>query len=109
MPDVERDAPEAPFAPGASMICTCGESFIWGEDSPCGHHVFPPRSWRDARVSFRQIVAAREALAVAEQNLRDAVAAARDAGDTWAVIGAAMGTTRQSAHERFAAYVDRGR
>lgn len=50
---------------------------------------------------FRRIVAAREAFAQAEQELRDAVAASREAGDSWAVIGAAMGTTRQAAFQRF--------
>ncbi len=42
----------------------------------------------------------------AEQNLCKAIAYARSAGDSWTVIGAALGTSRQAAHERFRAYVD---
>lgn len=37
---------------------------------------------RDA-VYFRRILAARQGIAAAEQELRDAVKAARDAGDSW--------------------------
>lgn len=55
---------------------------------------------RDA-VHFRRILAARQAIADAEQELRDAVKAARDAGDSWTVIGAALDTTRQAAFQRF--------
>ncbi len=54
---------------------------------------------RDA-VHFRRIIAANRRLADAEQELRDAVQAARGAGDSWSVIGAALGTTRQAAFER---------
>ena len=50
---------------------------------------------------FRRILAARRAIAEAEQELRDAVKAARDAGDSWTVIGAALDTTRQAAFQRF--------
>lgn len=55
---------------------------------------------RDARY-FRAIVAAGKNVADAEQALRAAVADARRAGDSWAVIGAALGVSRQAAHERF--------
>lgn len=55
---------------------------------------------RDARY-FRAILAAGKELTRAEQILRAAVADARRAGDSWAVIGAALGVTRQAAHERF--------
>jgi hypothetical protein len=55
---------------------------------------------RDAS-HFRNIIAARRKLAQAEQELRDVVQAARDAGDSWAVIGAALDTTRQAAFQRF--------
>lgn len=55
---------------------------------------------RDA-VHFRRIVRAREHVADAEQELRDAVQAARAAGDSWTVIGAALDTTRQAAQQRF--------
>jgi hypothetical protein len=57
---------------------------------------------RDA-AGFRRIIAARQNLAKAEQDLRDAVHAARQAGDSWAVIGAALDTTRQAAQQRFGA------
>jgi hypothetical protein len=57
-------------------------------------------SARDA-VHFRRIIKAREALAEAEQELRDAVHAAREAGDSWTIIGAALDTTRQAAQQRF--------
>jgi hypothetical protein len=55
---------------------------------------------RDA-VHFRNIIAARKKVAEAEQELRNAVQAARDAGDSWTVIGAALDTTRQAAFQRF--------
>lgn len=55
---------------------------------------------RDAQ-HFRRILAARKSLDDAERELRDAVAAARAAGDSWAVIGAALDTTRQAAYQRF--------
>lgn len=55
---------------------------------------------RDA-AHFRRILAARKAVADAEQELRDAVKGAREAGDSWAVIGAALDTTRQAAYQRF--------
>lgn len=50
---------------------------------------------------FRDIIAARKRVAEAEQGLRDAVRAARDAGDSWTVIGAALDTSRQAAFQRF--------
>lgn len=59
-----------------------------------------PESLRDAS-HFRRIIAARKGLDAAEQELRDAVAAARAAGDSWTVIGAALGTTKQAASQRF--------
>jgi uncharacterized membrane protein YccC len=55
---------------------------------------------RDAQ-HMRRIIRAREQIETAEQELRDAVAAAREAGDSWTIIGAALGVTRQSAWERF--------
>jgi hypothetical protein len=59
-----------------------------------------PESLRDAG-HFRRIITAKKGVKAAEQELRDAVAAARDAGDSWTVIGAAMGTTKQAAFQRF--------
>ena len=55
---------------------------------------------RDAQ-HFRRIIAARHAVEDAEKELRAAVAAAREAGDSWAVIGAALDTSRQNAYQRF--------
>lgn len=55
---------------------------------------------RDA-ANFRRIVAARRQIAVAQQELEDAVATARDAGDSWTVIGAALDISRQAAQQRF--------
>lgn len=55
---------------------------------------------RDAS-HFRRIVQAKNRVEAAELELRDAVAAAREAGDSWVIIGAAMGTTRQGAYQRF--------
>lgn len=55
---------------------------------------------RDAR-HFREIIAARARLSEAEEALRDAVRAAHEAGDSWTVIGAALGVSRQAAWERF--------
>lgn len=50
---------------------------------------------------FRRIIAARRNVAQAEDDLRKAVQAARDAGRSWALIGSALGTTRQAAFQRF--------
>ncbi|MFT4189797.1 MAG: hypothetical protein QM621_14630 [Aeromicrobium sp.] len=55
---------------------------------------------RDAS-NFRRIIAARKAVADADAELRAAVAAAREAGDSWTVIGAALDITRQAAFQRF--------
>lgn len=55
---------------------------------------------RDA-VHFRRILTARQHILEAEQELHDAVRAAREAGDSWTVIGAALDTTRQAAFQRF--------
>jgi hypothetical protein len=55
---------------------------------------------RDAE-HFRRIIAARQAAVAAEAELQDAVDAARQAGDSWTVIGAALDTTRQAAFQRF--------
>ena len=55
---------------------------------------------RDA-THFRAIIAANQALADAERDLHQAVADARAAGDSWAVVGAALGITKQAAQQRF--------
>lgn len=62
-----------------------------------------PESLRDA-THFRRIIEARKGVESAEEELRDAVAAARAAGDSWTVIGAALGTTKQAAFQRFAKF-----
>ena len=50
---------------------------------------------------FRRILAARRGIDDANEELRAAVQAARAAGDSWTVIGAALDTTRQAAYQRF--------
>ena len=60
-----------------------------------------PENLRDA-THFRRIIEARKGVESAEAELRDAVAAARAAGDSWTVIGAALGTSKQAAFQRFA-------
>ena len=50
---------------------------------------------------FRNIRAARANLKQAEADLRTAVQQAREAGDSWTVIGAALEITRQAAYQRF--------
>ena len=57
----------------------------------------PPR---DA-AGFRRIRAALAQVDEADRALREAVRAARQAGDWWTIIGAASGTTRQAAFQRF--------
>ena len=64
-----------------------------------------PTDLRDAS-GFRRIVQARKGLVAAEQELREAVVSARASGDSWTVIGAAMGTTKQAAYQRFARDVE---
>lgn len=61
---------------------------------------------RDAS-RVRAIIAAVEAETAAADALRKAVADARAAGDSWTVIGAALGTSRQAAHERYRSVDDR--
>lgn len=59
-----------------------------------------PSQLRDAS-HFRKIIAARKQIADAEQVLREAVQEAREAGDSWAMIGFALDTTGQNAYQRF--------
>jgi len=58
-----------------------------------------PHVERDA--DFRRITAARTVAARAEAELDAAVRAARANGDSWDVIGAALGTSARAARERF--------
>lgn len=55
---------------------------------------------RDAS-HFRAIIAANEAVTSAEGRLRAAVQSARAAGDSWTIIGAALGVSKQAAQQRF--------
>lgn len=52
--------------------------------------------------NFRRITAARAAAAKAEAELDAAVSAARANGDSWEVIGAALGMSARTARDRFA-------
>ncbi|HSL57085.1 MAG TPA: hypothetical protein VK866_04515 [Acidimicrobiales bacterium] len=71
-------------------------------DSASGlDHVDPATHRARDATHFRRIIAARQRIDEAEHELRAAVQAARDAGDSWTVIGAALDTTRQAAYQRF--------
>lgn len=59
-----------------------------------------PSEMRDA-AHLREVAAARQAVSDAEQRLREAVAAARAAGDPWSAIGAMLGMSKQNAHRKF--------
>ena len=59
-----------------------------------------PAAARDAK-RFRRIVAARKAVEAAQDELRAAVSTARGAGDTWAMIGEALGIGARSARQQF--------
>ncbi len=56
--------------------------------------------WRDA-ATLRAIAEARDATERAEATLREAVSDARNAGMTWASIGAVLRVSRQAAQQRF--------
>lgn len=55
---------------------------------------------------LRALSVALAAVRAAEDRLREAVDAARDAGHTWAEIGDILGTTRQAAFQRFGRPID---
>lgn len=59
-----------------------------------------PASMKDAS-HLREIASARRAIEDSEQRLRDAVAAAREAGDSWSAIGLALRTSKQNAYRKF--------
>lgn len=63
------------------------------EDAPAG-------AFEDA-THMRRIAAAAKNVAAADEQLRREVAAARAAGESWSVIGIALGVTRQAAYQRF--------
>jgi len=77
------------------------------DDEMTGLHTVDPSTHpaRDA-VNTRRITAAQKGIIAAEAELVAAVAAARAAGDSWTVIGAALGTTRQNAFQRFGKVID---
>ncbi|HJG45544.1 MAG: hypothetical protein ACTH1D_14125 [Mycobacteriaceae bacterium] len=55
---------------------------------------------RDA-TNFRRIIAARDKVNEAKEELQAAVDAARSSGDSWTVIGAALDISKQAAYQRF--------
>lgn len=59
-----------------------------------------PSTMKDAR-HLREVAAARQAVTEAEECLREAVAAARAAGDSWTAIGVALRTSKQNAFRKF--------
>lgn len=56
--------------------------------------------WRDA-TPLRHVAEAFQQTVTAEAELAQAVAAARNAGYSWAQIGAVLGISKQSAHQRY--------
>lgn len=73
------------------------------DDDVTGLHTVSPETHpgRDAENS-RRISHALENISDAEAALFAAVVAARAAGDSWGQVGAALGTSRQNAYQRFA-------
>ncbi|MBX3093453.1 MAG: hypothetical protein KF680_02765 [Cryobacterium sp.] len=61
-----------------------------------------PKTMRDGK-HLREIAAAREALDDADARLRAAVTAAREAGDSWTMIGVALRTSKQNAFRKYGA------
>lgn len=61
---------------------------------------FSKAGLRDA-VHLRRIIVARATLSKAEEELREAVAASRNAGDSWTLISFALGASKQAAYQRF--------
>lgn len=59
-----------------------------------------PTAMKDA-VHLREIAEARRNLDDAESRLREAVAAARHAGDSWTAIGVMLGTSKQNAFRKY--------
>jgi hypothetical protein len=74
---------------------TAYEIDVWLDSEPPN-----PADARDA-THFRRIIGARQAADAAQDELRAAVQAAREAGDSWVMIGAALGTSRQAARQQF--------
>ena len=91
MPDHERDP--VPAAIPAQPLPNNHQELM---------EALPGWAWmaRDRRKTVR-LIAARDALAAAEQELRDAVRDAFDGGSSWLTIGTILGTSRQAAQRRF--------
>jgi hypothetical protein len=53
------------------------------------------------RGTTRRLIAARDAVVAAEEELRAAVRASYDAGSSWLTIGTVLGISRQAAQQRF--------
>jgi hypothetical protein len=49
-----------------------------------------------------EVLVAQQACSQADEDLRDAVARARRAGQPWSAVGAVLGTSRQAAQQRLA-------
>lgn len=66
----------------------------------------PPPSYRqdvpdERTTALRAIARALDRVSAADDALRAAVAAARDAGCSWSEVGQALGVTKQTAQQRF--------
>ncbi len=61
-----------------------------------------PKTMRDAK-HLREVAAARQAVEESDKRLRAAVAAAREAGDSWTMIGIALRTSKQNAFRKYGA------
>ncbi len=59
-----------------------------------------PSTMRDG-IHLRRIAAAKEAVERDEAELTAAVVAAREAGDSWTMIGLMLGTSKQNAHRKY--------
>jgi hypothetical protein len=59
-----------------------------------------PSTLRDG-IHLREISAAKHAVESSQDQLRDAVRKARLAGDSWTMIGIALGTSKQNAYRKF--------
>jgi len=92
---------------GKATATTSTPAIAHDDDDMTGLHTVSPSTHpaRDA-VSTRRVTSAQKGVIAAEAELGAAVAAARAAGDSWALIGAALGSTRQNAHQRFGKAVD---
>lgn len=59
-----------------------------------------PRTVRDAS-HLHEIAEARKAVDSSNERLREAVSAARKAGDSWTMIGVALRTSKQNAYRKY--------